>query len=382
MKIVIVIDSLKGSLSSIAAGNTIKQGIHNVLSDANVVVKPLADGGEGTTEALVSGMNGEMINIEVSGPLFNKINSSYGIIKETNTAIIEMASASGITLVPEELRNPLNTTTYGVGELIKDAIKKGITNFIIGIGGSSTNEGGIGMLSSLGFEFLDKDGKPIELTGSGLLNLAKIETKNKLKELDNCNFKIACDVTNPLCGENGCSAIYGPQKGATPEMISQLDKALKNYANLTKELFGKDNENVPGVGAAGGLGFAFLSYLNADLKSGVKIVLEEIKLENEILDADIIITGEGRLDSQTAMGKAPIGVAKLAKKYNKLVIAFSGCVSEDAKICNEEGIDAYFPIIQRIDTLENILDENVAKSNLLNTTEQVFRLIKMFMEVD
>ena len=376
MKVVIAIDSLKGSLSSLNAGNTIKQGISNIIPDANVIVKPLADGGEGTTEALVNGMNGELINIQVTGPLFNKINSSYGIIKDTNTAIIEMASASGITLVPEELRNPLNTTTYGVGELIKDAIKKGITNFIIGIGGSSTNEGGIGMLSALGFEFLDKDGKPIELTGNGLLNLAKIETKNRLKELDNCTFNIACDVTNPLCGEKGCSAIYGPQKGATPEMIEELDKALKNYANLTKDLFGKDNENVAGVGAAGGLGFAFLSYLNATLKSGIKIVLEEIKLEQDILDADIVITGEGRLDSQTAMGKAPIGVAKLAKKHNKLVIAFSGCVSEDAKICNEEGIDAYFPIIQRIDTLENILDEKVAKTNLLNTTEQVFRLIK------
>lgn len=376
MKVVVAIDSLKGSLSSVMAGNTIKQGIQNVIPNANVVVKPLADGGEGTTEALVSGMNGKLQEINVLGPLGKEIKSSYGIIEESNTAIIEMASASGITLVPEELRNPLNTTTYGVGQLIKDAIEKGIRNFIIGIGGSATNDGGIGMLQALGFEFLDENNNPVSLSGKGLFSLAKIESKNKIKELDECTFNIACDVNNPLCGENGCSAIYGPQKGATPEMVADFDKALQNYANITKELLGKDNQNVAGVGAAGGLGFAFLSYLNATLQSGIKIILEHIKLEDEIKDADFVITGEGRLDNQTAMGKAPIGVAKLAKKYNKTVIAFAGCVTEDAKACNTQGIDAYFPIIQRIDTLENLLKEDIAKDNLLNTTQQVFNLIK------
>lgn len=377
MKVVIAIDSLKGSLSSTLAGNTIKEGINNVIPNANVIVKPLADGGEGTVEALVDGMGGVLEKVIVTDPLGNKIESKYGIIKENNTAIMEMALASGLTLVPDDLRNPLNTTTYGVGELIKDAVSKGIRNFIIGIGGSATNDGGVGMLQALGFEFLDKDNKPIELGAKGLKNLCKIETKNKIKELDECTFNIACDVNNPLCGKNGASAIYGPQKGATEDMVKELDSLLMHYANITKDLLNKDNSNIAGVGAAGGLGFAFLSYLKGNLQSGIKIILEHIKLEEEILDADIVITGEGRLDSQTAMGKAPIGVAKLAKKYNKTVIAFSGCATEDAKSCNKEGIDAYFPIIQQIDTLENLLKEDVAKKNLLSTTEQVFNLIKV-----
>ena len=377
MKVVIAIDSLKGSLSSTLAGNTIKQGINNVIPSANVVVKPLADGGEGTVEALVDGMGGTLEKVNVLDPLGNKIESQYGIIKESNTAIMEMALASGLTLVSDNLRNPLNTTTYGVGELIKDAISKGIRNFIIGIGGSATNDGGIGMLQALGFDFLDKDNKPIELGAKGIKNLCKIDTKNKIKELDECTFNIACDVNNPLCGENGASAIYGPQKGATEDMVKELDSLLMHYASLTKDLLNKDNSNIAGVGAAGGLGFAFLSYLNANLQSGIQIILKHIKLEEELLDADIVITGEGRLDNQTAMGKAPIGVAKLAKKHNKTVIAFSGCATEDAKACNKEGIDAYFPIIQRADSLENLLKEDVAKENLLSTTEQVFNLLKV-----
>ncbi|WP_250277915.1 glycerate kinase [[Clostridium] colinum] len=377
MKVVIAIDSLKGSLSSTMAGNVIKQGINNVIPNANVVVKPLADGGEGTVEALVNGMGGYIEKVIVLDPLGKKIESSYGIIKESNTAIIEMAMAAGLTLVPENLRNPLNATTYGVGQLIKDAISKGIKNFIIGIGGSATNDGGIGMLQSLGFDFLDSNNNQIELGAKGIKNLVKIETKNKLKELDDCTFNIACDVNNPLCGANGSSAIYGPQKGATPDMVEELDNLLKHYASLTSKLLNKDNSNVDGVGAAGGIGFAFLSFLNANLQSGIQIILKYINLENEIKDANIVITGEGRLDNQTAMGKAPIGVAKLAKKYNKTVIAFSGCATEDAKACNKEGIDAYFPIIQKADTLENLLKEDVAKENLLSTTEQVFNLIKI-----
>lgn len=376
MKVVVAIDSLKGSLSSVLAGNTIKDAILNVMPDSNVVVKPLADGGEGTTEALVDGMGGKLVNISVTGPLGDKILSSYGIVENKNLAIIEMASASGITLVKEELRNPLNTTTYGVGEMIKDAISKGIRNFIVGIGGSATNDGGFGMLKALGFSFLDKDNNEIELGAKGLRTLAKIDISNKLKELDECNFNVACDVNNPLCGENGASYIYGPQKGADEKMVKELDSLLENFAKLTSNIIGKDNSKIEGVGAAGGLGFAFLSYLNANLKSGIKIVLDQTQLEKEIIDADIVITGEGRLDNQTAMGKAPIGVAKLAKAHNKLVIAFSGCVTDDAIACNKEGIDAYFPTIQALDTLENILKEDIAKKNLYNTVVQTFNLIK------
>ena len=376
MKVVVAIDSLKGSLSSVLAGNTIKDAILNVMPNSNVVVKPLADGGEGTTEALVDGMGGKLVNISVTGPLGDKILSSYGIVENKNLAIIEMASASGITLVKEELRNPLNTTTYGVGEMIKDAISKGIRNFIVGIGGSATNDGGFGMLKALGFSFLDKDNNEIELGAKGLRTLAKIDISNKLKELDECNFNVACDVNNPLCGENGASYIYGPQKGADEKMVKELDSLLENFAKLTSNIIGKDNSKIEGVGAAGGLGFAFLSYLNANLKSGIKIVLDQTQLEKEIIDADIVITGEGRLDNQTAMGKAPIGVAKLAKAHNKLVIAFSGCVTDDAIACNKEGIDAYFPTIQALDTLENILKEDMAKKNLYNTVVQTFNLIK------
>lgn len=376
MKVVVAIDSLKGSLSSVLAGNTIKDAILNVMPDSNVVVKPLADGGEGTTEALVDGMGGKLVNISVTGPLGDKILSSYGIVENKNLAIIEMASASGITLVKEELRNPLNTTTYGVGEMIKDAISKGIRNFIVGIGGSATNDGGFGMLKALGFSFLDKDNNEIELGAKGLRTLAKIDISNKLKELDECNFNVACDVNNPLCGENGASYIYGPQKGADEKMVKELDSLLENFAKLTSNIIGKDNSKIEGVGAAGGLGFAFLSYLNTNLKSGIKIVLDQTQLEKEIIDADIVITGEGRLDNQTAMGKAPIGVAKLAKAHNKLVIAFSGCVTDDAIACNKEGIDAYFPTIQALDTLENILKEDMAKKNLYNTVVQTFNLIK------
>ena len=376
MKVVVAIDSLKGSLSSVLAGNTIKDAILNVMPNSNVVVKPLADGGEGTTEALVDGMGGKLVNISVTGPLGDKILSSYGIVENKNLAIIEMASASGITLVKEELRNPLNTTTYGVGEMIKDAISKGIRNFIVGIGGSATNDGGFGMLKALGFSFLDKDNNEIELGAKGLRTLAKIDISNKLKELDECNFNVACDVNNPLCGENGASYIYGPQKGADEKMVKELDSLLENFAKLTSNIIGKDNSKIEGVGTAGGLGFAFLSYLNANLKSGIKIVLDQTQLEKEIIDADIVITGEGRLDNQTAMGKAPIGVAKLAKAHNKLVIAFSGCVTDDAIACNKEGIDAYFPTIQALDTLENILKEDMAKKNLYNTVVQTFNLIK------
>lgn len=377
MKVVVAIDSFKGSLSSNNAGYAIKEGIKKVMPNANVIIKPLADGGEGTIEALVNGMGGYIEKVTVLDPLGNEIESEYGIVKETNTAIIEMAKASGLTLVPEQLRNPLNTTTYGVGQLIKDAISKNIRNFIIGIGGSATNDGGIGMLQALGFDFLDENNNQIPLGAKGIKNLVKIDTKNKIKELDFCTFNIACDVNNPLCGENGASKIYAPQKGATLEMVEELDNLLQKYSNLTEKILNKDSSNIAGVGAAGGLGFAFLSYLNANLQSGIKIILEYINLEKEILDADIVITGEGRFDNQTIMGKAPIGVAKLAKKYNKLVIGFSGCATNEATVCNKEGIDAYFPIIQMADTLENLLKEDIAKQNLVNTTEQVFNLIKM-----
>ncbi|WP_283594547.1 glycerate kinase [Paraclostridium bifermentans] len=376
MKIVISIDSLKGSLTSIEAANAIKKGILSVDNKSDVVIMPLADGGEGTVEALVQGMNGEEKVISVTGPINEKVNATYGILKETNTAIIEMAQASGLPLVPAELRNPLNTTTYGVGEIIKEAIEKGCRNFIVGIGGSATNDCGVGMLQALGFEFYDENDNLVGLGGKVLNQIKRIKTDDKLKELDECNFKIACDVNNPLYGENGAAYIYGPQKGATEEIVKELDKGLKNFAEVVKKDLGKDISHIEGAGAAGGLGFGFLGFLNSKLESGIKIILDEIKLEEVVKDADIVITGEGRLDNQTAMGKAPIGVAKLAKKRGAKVIAIAGCTTPDAVKCNEEGIDAYFSIVNKAMTIDEAMKKENATQNMIETTIQIFNLIK------
>ena len=377
MKVVVAIDSLKGSLSSLEAGNAIKQGIKRVYQDAKIIVKPLADGGEGTVEALVSGMNGKIEIVVATGPLGDKIESSYGIIPEKRLAIMEMASIAGITLLSLKQRNPLYTTTYGLGEMIKDAISKGCNNFIIGIGGSATNDGGIGMLQALGFDLLDKDGNQVPLGARGLKDLVKIGDKNVLPELKKCQFKIACDVTNVLCGENGCSVVFGPQKGATSQMIKDMDQWLYNFANLAKKKYPHSDTLVPGTGAAGGLGFAFLTFVKATLESGIDIILETIDLKSDLKDVDVVVTGEGCLDRQSAMGKAPVGVAKMAKLYNKPVIAFAGSVTKEAKLCNQEGIDAYFPIIRNITTLQEAMAKENAKNNLTDTVEQVFRLWKI-----
>ncbi|MDV9218215.1 glycerate kinase [Clostridioides difficile] len=375
MKILISIDSLKGSLSSIEAGNAIKKGILKVKEDAQVKILPLADGGEGTVDALVQGMNGKKDTIEVTGPIAKKVDATYGLLKNTSTAIIEIAQASGLTLVPTELRNPLYTTTYGVGEIIKEAINKGYRNFIVGIGGSATNDAGIGMLQALGFEFYDENNKLVGLGGKVLNEIRHIKIENRLKELDECKFKIACDVNNPLFGKNGAAYIYRSQKGATSEIIEELDNGLRNFSKVVKNYLSKDVANVEGAGAAGGLGFAFLAFLNSKLESGIKIILEEIKLEEELKDADFVITGEGRLDNQTAMGKAPIGVAKLAKKYGVKVIGLAGATTEDAVKCNEEGIDAYFSIVNRAMTIEEAMDKATASENMTATTTQIFNLI-------
>ena len=405
MKVVVAIDSWKGSLGSLEAGASIAEGVHRVFPEAEVLVRPLADGGEGTVEALTLGMNGRMETVQVTGPLGTPVEASYGIIEEskegcveredgvgqescdrtmerTKIAIIEMAAAAGITLVDEKQRNPLDTTTFGVGEMICDAIHKGCRKFIVGIGGSATNDGGIGMLQALGYEFLDANGKQVPFGAKGLAEIVTIIDEHVIPELKECEFKVACDVTNPLCGTQGCSAVYGPQKGATPAMIEDMDQWLFHYARLTQETYPHANWNQAGTGAAGGLGFAFLSYTNAVLESGIQIVLEETRLESYIKAADIVITGEGRLDGQTVMGKAPIGVAAIAKKYGKPVLAFSGCVTEEAGVCNQYGIDAFFPVLRTVTTLEEAMEKEQAKRNLSATVEQVFRLVKLFKNSD
>jgi glycerate kinase len=378
MKAVIAIDSFKGSLSSFEAGNSAAEGIRRVYPDAQIEVRPLADGGEGTVEALTLGCAGQLTTVTVTGPLGKPVSCQYGIVDSTRTAIIEMSGAAGITLVSDTERNPLYTTTYGVGEVIRDAITKGCRHFIVGIGGSATNDGGAGMLQALGFGLLDKNGNPVPFGAMGLEVLDKITTDNVLPELKDCTFRIACDVTNTLCGEQGCSAIFGPQKGATPAMILQMDKWLAYYATLAREIFPHANPKAAGSGAAGGLGFAFMTFLNGTLESGIKIVLEETRLSDYFKDADIVVTGEGRLDGQTVMGKAPIGVAKIAKQFDKPVLAFSGCVTKDATACNREGIDAFFPVLRNVVSLEDAMNPANARQNMADTAEQVFRTIRTF----
>ena len=377
MKAVVAIDSFKGSLSSSQAGKAAADGIIRVYPDAKVEICVLADGGEGTMEALMSGMNGKNQCIFVTDPLGKKTVCEYGIAEDGKTAIMEMASAAGITLIKKEERNPLFTTTYGVGEMILDAIKKGCTKFLIGIGGSATNDGGVGMLQALGYGFLDQKGNQVSFGAQGLEKIERITDEGVIPELKRCHFTIACDVTNPLCGPEGCSIVYGPQKGADSYMAEQMDRWMEKYADIVERSFTKADRNYPGTGAAGGLGFAFLTFTDSILKSGVQIVLEETGMEKIIKEADIVVTGEGRLDGQTAMGKAPVGIAKLAKKYQKPVIAFSGSVAVEARKCNENGIDAFFPILRQCLSLEEAMQPERAAENLTDTTEQVFRLWKI-----
>ncbi len=374
MKAVIAIDSFKGSMTSLEAGNSAAEGIKRVYPDADIKVIPVADGGEGTVDALVLGMGGRKEYVKTCDPLGREIEAYYGIVG--NTAVMEMASASGITLVSDDERNPLNTSTYGFGLMIAHAIDKGCRNFVIGIGGSATNDGGCGMLSALGFEFLDGNGNKVEHGAKGLKDIKEIKTEKALKELKECSFSIACDVTNPLCGAEGCSAVYGPQKGADEKMVEDMDGWLLNYARLAKTVSSTADENAPGAGAAGGMGFAFMTFLGGELKSGIDLILKETHIEDYIKDAQIVITGEGRLDFQTAMGKAPAGIASIAKKYGKTVIAFAGGVTPEAKAVHNAGIDAYFPIVRGVCTLDDAMNTANAKNNMADSVEQAIRLIK------
>ena len=381
MKAVIAIDSFKGSLSSLEAGKAAEEGIKRVFPEAETVIRPVADGGDGTVEALVSGLDGQFIETNARDPLGRPIRAKYGILPD-NTAVIEMAAASGLTLLSESERNPMLTTTYGTGELILDAVRRGCRSFIIGIGGSATNDGGIGCLQALGFGMLDKNGRQIGYGAESLSQLAAVTAENAVPELKECRFYAACDVANPLCGDNGCSAVFSPQKGADAEMIPLMDSWLMHYAEITKRFNPSASPDTAGAGAAGGLGYALMYYLNAELESGVDLIMRETRIEEDIKNSDIVITGEGCLDSQTAMGKAPVGIARIAKKYGKPVIAFSGAVRSGAELCNIYGIDAYFPVIRSICTLEQAMDKNNAYNNLSDTAEQVFRTVKLFSKQD
>ncbi len=377
MNIVVAMDSFKGSLSSIEAGQAVRAGITQADPSAQVTVRPLADGGEGTVEALISGMGGQRQQVTVTGPLGAPVVCTYGILPATGTAVVEMSGAAGLPLVPEPQRDPLYTTTYGVGEVIRDAITKGCRRFLVGIGGSATNDGGAGMLQALGYGFWDAEGRPIPHGAQGLSQLARITLDRVLPQLAECEFRVACDVTNVLCGPQGCSAVYGPQKGATPEMVQDMDQWLDHYAQLARAVYPDTaHPDAPGTGAAGGLGFAFQTFTRGVLEPGVSIVLEETHLEKFIREADLVITGEGRLDGQTAMGKAPVGVAQLAKRYHKPVVALAGCVTSDATTCHVQGIDAFFPVLPGPCSLDQAMEPDTARDNLAATAQQVFRLFQ------
>lgn len=372
MKIVIAIDSFKGSMSSLEAGSAAAEGVLRVLPDAEIVIKPIADGGEGTVDALVEGMHGTLKTVSVKNPLDRPHTAAYGVIGDT--AIMEMAASSGIALIPRAELNPMEATTYGVGQMIADAVCAGCRKFIIGIGGSATNDGGVGMLQALGFEFLDTEGNPVPFGAKGLDKIAEIRDDTVLPALKDCTFKIACDVNNPLCGERGATAIYGPQKGVTPEQVAVIDEAMASYARVTKAKYPQADMEYPGAGAAGGLGFAFMTFLGGKLQSGIQLILEEIGLEDCVKNADLVLTGEGRMDGQTVMGKVPVGIAALAKQYHKPVLGFAGCVMRDTSEVNKHGIDAFFPITRTPCTLDEAMDVENAKQNMADCVEQAIRL--------
>jgi glycerate 2-kinase len=345
MKIVIAPDSFKESLSSLEAANAIERGFKSVFPNAVYSKVPMADGGEGTVQSLIDATNGLMKEQVVTGPLGEPVNAFFGLTGDGKTAVIEMAAASGLHLVPTNKRNPLVTSTRGTGELIAAALDLGVKHIIIGIGGSATNDGGAGMVQALGGRLLDESGNDIGPGGGALSKIATIDLTDLDARLKNVQMEVACDVDNPLTGPRGASAIFGPQKGATPEMVEVLDQNLSHFANVAERELGKSFRNIAGAGAAGGLGAGLLAFLNADLKRGVDIILEAVNFEDVVKDADIVITGEGRIDSQTIYGKTPIGVAKAAKKYDVPVIGLAGSLSQDCDVVYEHGIDALFSIV-------------------------------------
>jgi len=375
MKIIIAPDSFKGSLSALEVCENIEKGIRRVFDNAEIVKVPMADGGEGTVQSLVDATAGKLINLKVKDPLMRSINAFYGILGDGNTAVIEMAAASGITLLSKEERNPMKTTTYGTGQIIKHALDMGCRNFIIGIGGSATNDGGAGMLHALGVKLLDKKGYEIDFGGGNLDKLYVIDLSEIDLRLKLCNIVAACDVDNPLCGDKGASNIFGPQKGANENMIITLDENLSHYADMVEKYLGISIRDYPGAGAAGGLGGGLLAFLNAKLLPGINIVIETAALEDKLKDADLVITGEGMIDYQTQYGKTPFGVAKLAKKYNIPVIAIAGGIGRDAEELYSKGFDSIFSIVDK----PMLLEEAIEHSGLLlqKTTERIMRVIKL-----
>lgn len=388
MKIVIAPDSFKESLSAMEVADMIEAGFKQVLPDASYVKLPMADGGEGTVQSLVDATGGAIVPVEVTAPLGNKVEGFLGLLgsdscscsgdgsdEQAKRAVIEMAAASGIHLVAPEQRNPLLTSSFGTGELILAALERGVTHLILGIGGSATNDGGAGMITALGGKLLKADGSPIALGGGGLAELSTIDLSGLDPRLAGLTIEVACDVNNPLCGPKGASAVFGPQKGATPEMVAQLDANLARYADCIESTLGKSVKDIPGAGAAGGMGAALVGLLGAELKPGIQIVIEALKLADAVADADLVITGEGRIDSQTIHGKTPIGVARCAKQFGKPVIGIAGCLTDDCGVVHDHGIDAVFAVVNRAMALPEALA--TARTNLELTARNVAALYRL-----
>ena len=373
MKIVVAPDSFKGSVTALEAAKAIEQGLRRVFPNAVIEKIPMADGGEGTVQSLVDATGGHIQTQRVLGPLENEVDAQLGILADGETAVIEMASASGLTLVPPDKRNPMHTTTYGTGQLIHAALEAGCRRLIIGIGGSATNDGGVGMAEALGIKFLNVDGNPIERGGGELDKLTSIDITGLHPAIAETKTVVACDVNNPLIGPEGASHVYGPQKGATPEMVKTLDSHLIHFDKVLERTFGQSFNDIPGAGAAGGLGAGLMAFLNAELRLGVDIMIDTVKLEERMKGASLVFTGEGQLDFQTAFGKTPVGVAKVAKADNIPVIAIAGGIGEGAGAVYDAGIDAMLGIVQAPMSLEDAVAD--APQLIADTAEQAARLV-------
>jgi len=374
MKILIAPDSFKGSLTALEVANNIEEGINNIYPEAKIIKVPMADGGEGTTKALVDATDGEIIHKKVTGPLGEKVKAYFGILGNKKTAVIEMASASGFDLIPLEKANPYKTTTYGTGELIKSALDKKVEKIIIGVGGSATNDGGVGMAQAVGVKFIDSKGKEIEFGGYHLDKIKKIDTSNLDPRIKDVNIEVACDVDNPLYGKNGAAYVYAPQKGANDNMVQQLDKNLRYFSKIVKKELNKDIKSLPGGGAAGGLGAGLVAFLGAELKSGVDLIIEANNLLEKMQNVDLVITGEGKIDKQTINGKTPMGVLKAAQKYDIPVIAVCGILGEGYEYFSKEDLLSIFSIINEDINLNKIM-ENTPKL-LRFLVEEIMKTIK------
>ena len=376
MKMIFAPDSFKGSLSSIQVIELLKEAAYKVFPDIEIIGVPIADGGEGTKEALVSFLSGKYKHIKVKNTLGEEISASYGVL-DKESVIIEMASASGLTLISNEKRNPLYTTTYGTGEMIKDALENGFTNITIAIGGSGTNDGGIGAMSALGVKFLDKSGKEVKPIGQSLIDIVDIDISEIHPQIHKADFTVMCDVTNHLLGPEGATYVYGPQKGGNKEELDYLESGMRNYAKVIEDKFHIDITNIAGAGAAGGLGAALMVFANAKLKSGISTVLEKIHFEDFLEGASCVLTGEGMLDWQSASGKVVAGIGLLCKKKGIPVIAIVGGMGEGALDIYQYGIDSIVPAINAAMDMEEAMER--AEELLLNAAERTFRLIKVGM---